>query len=92
VRLGPGPVGRWELIEALEPDLGGDRRDLRRRRAEVFKKIDDLVRRRKLVKVGRYQLLAPDSKATTTTARATDNGYHLVRKTAPRRTAGFAPR
>jgi hypothetical protein len=88
MRLGQGPVARWELIEALEPDLGGDRRDLRRRRAEVFKKIDDLVRRGRLVKVGRYRLLPPDSKATaTTTARATDNGYHLVRKTAPRRTA-----
>lgn len=92
VRLGPGPVGRWELIEALEPDLGGDRRDLRRRRAEVFRKIDDLVRRGQLVRFGRYRLLPPDSKATTTnTARATDNGYHLVRQTAPRRTAVSRP-
>ena len=91
VSLGPGPVSRWEVIQAVVPDLGGDRRDLRRRRAEVFKRIDDLVRRGRLVKVGRYQLLPPDSKATAT-APSADNRYHRRRNAAPRRTGVSLPR
>lgn len=84
-RLGPGSVGRWGLIEALEPDLGGDRRDLRERRAELFRRIDDLVRRGRLVKVGRYRLLTPGSRAASTAAVA-DNGYQRLRNAGPRRT------
>jgi hypothetical protein len=90
-RLGPGPVARWEIVEELEPNLGGDRRDLRRRRAEVFKRIDDLVRRGQLVKVGRYQLLSPDSTAAAA-APSADNRYHRRRNAAPRRTGVSLPR
>lgn len=85
MRLGPGPVDRWELIQALESDLGGDRRDLRERRAEVFRQIDDLVRRGRLVKLGRYRLLTPDSNAAATLAAA-DNRYQRQRNAAPRPT------
>ncbi len=84
VRLGPGPVSRWQLIEALEPDHGGDRRHLRDRRAEVFRKIDDLVRCGKLVKLGRYGLSAPDARAASTAAAA-DNGYNPRWSAGPRR-------
>lgn len=73
-RLGPGPVGRWELIEALEPDLGGDRRGLRKRRAEVFRQIDDLVRRRRLTKVGRFMVANLATSATGSKPK-TDNRY-----------------
>lgn len=41
----------------MEPDVGGDRRHLRERRAEVFRKIDDLVQRGHLAKLGRHHLL-----------------------------------
>jgi hypothetical protein len=73
-RLGPGPVGRWELIEALEPDLGGDRRDLRKRRAEVFRQIDKLVRGRRLVKAGRFRVAISATSATGSKPKA-DNRY-----------------
>lgn len=76
-RLGPGPVGRWELIEAVEPDLGGDRRDLRKRRAEVFRQIDKLVRGRRLVKAGRFRVAISATSATGSKPK-TDNRYqHL---------------
>lgn len=67
----------------------GDRRDLRMRRAGVLRQIDDLVRRRQLVKVGQYRF-DPDSKAASTVLAA-DNRYHPVRKTAPRRTGVTLP-
>lgn len=73
-RLGPGPVSRWELIQALEPDLGGDRRDLRKRRAEVFRQIDNLVRRGRLTKVGRFKVAISTTSPNGSKPR-TDNRY-----------------
>lgn len=90
-RLGPGPVARWDVIQALEPDMGGDRQHLRERRAEAFRKIDDLVRRGRLVKAGRHQLLTPDSRAAATVDVA-DNGYHPRRNAASRRRQIAIPR
>jgi hypothetical protein len=76
-RLGPGPVGRWEVIQALEADFGGDRRDLRKRRAEVFRRIDGLVRRGRLTKVGRFKVAISATSATGSKPK-TDNRYqHL---------------
>ncbi len=83
VRLGPGPVGRWELIEALEPDLGGDRRDLRRRRAALLNQIEGLVRQGRLVKLGRYRLVRPNFRAASMLGAA-DARYQRQRNEAPR--------
>lgn len=91
IRLGPGPVSRWALIETLEPDLGGDRRDLRERRAEVFRQIDRMVQRGQLMKLGRYRLLTPDSGAAST-ADAADNRYRPRRNAALRRRSIAIPR
>ena len=73
-RLGPGPVRRWEVMKALEPDLGGDGRDLRKRRAEVFRRIDGLVRRGRLTKVGRFKVAISAGSPNGSKPR-TDNRY-----------------
>lgn len=72
--MGLGPVGRWELMEALEPDLGRDRRDLRKRRAEVFRQIDNLVRRGRLTKVVRFKVAISAASSNGSKPR-TDNRY-----------------
>lgn len=61
IRRGSGPVSRWDLIDALEPDLGGPRDELRRRRSTLLRRLDDLVRSGVLKRHGRRHVRLPSS-------------------------------
>lgn len=54
-------VGRWAIISAIEPDQGGPRAALRKRRSAMLKRLDELVRAGAIERVGRYHLRLPGS-------------------------------
>jgi len=55
-RCGGAEVSRWDIVNAIEPDLGVSRAALRKRRSSVLKRLDDLVRVGAVEKIGRYRV------------------------------------
>lgn len=49
-------ISRWTIISSIEPDHGGPRFELRKRRAEIFRQLDELIRSGKIEKVDRHRV------------------------------------
>lgn len=62
---GARDVNRWDIVNAIEPDLGGPRVELRQRRSALLKRMDALVRAGAVEKIGRYRMRLPQAPVPT---------------------------